>query len=287
MDKSLLYDTYTVEVELDNIQMKMADALSGYSSSKLTVGAIRDDVLGLSTREAAFPLIPALDTIDLGSNPTPVSFTMRFSADSVSCNDDDNARILQNLRITALSAPLPVGASTSCTQDIPHGSTLLTKGIPVYNGTGDLSITFSLDYARQYIDALRTLGPALKERSADGKDDEQLLDKYDEWVAAVPGIHMAMDNPSSKGGRINLFNFPCLSVSNNYYTYNSNVALLKVHSTWEGVEKDSTWLSSTKANTYATTRSSTSSASTAPRTRPHPGQPQTPSWWRAAAVSSL
>ena len=242
VDKSLLYDTYTVEVELDNIQMKMADALSGYSSSKLTVGAIRDDVLGLSTREAAFPLIPALDTIDLGSNPTPVSFTMRFSADSVSCNDDDNARILQNLRITALSAPLPVGASTSCTQDIPHGSTLLTKGIPVYNGTGDLSITFSLDYARQYIDALRTLGPALKERSADGKDDEKLLDKYDEWVAAVPGIHMAMDNPSSKGGRINLFNFPCLSVSNNYYTYNSTVALLKVHSTWEGVEKDSTFM---------------------------------------------
>ena len=88
VDKSLLYDTHTVEFDLTEIQMKNADALSGYSSSKLTIGAIRDEVLGLTTREAAFPLIPALDTIDLGSNPTPVSFAIRFAGDSISCNDD-------------------------------------------------------------------------------------------------------------------------------------------------------------------------------------------------------
>ena len=230
VDKSLLYDTYTVEVELDNIQMKMADALSGYSSSKLTIGAIRDEVLGLTTREAAFPLIPALDTIDLGTNPTPVSFTLRFAADTVSCNDDSQARILQNVRVTALTQPLPVGSATSCTQDIPHGSTALTEGAPVYNGTGELSFSFTKDYAQQYINALRSLGPALKERAAsEDEDEDKLLDKYDEWVNAVPGIHLAIDAPQGNGGRINLFNFSCLSVNSNYYTRNNNVGLLKVH----------------------------------------------------------
>jgi len=243
VDKSLLYDTYTVEVELDNIQMKMADALSGYSSSKLTIGAIRDEVLGLTTREAAFPLIPALDTIDLGTNPTPVSFTLRFAADTVSCNDDSQARILQNVRVTALTQPLPVGSATSCTQDIPHGSTALTEGAPVYNGTGELSFSFTKDYAQQYINALRSLGPALKERAAsEDEDEDNLLDKYDEWVNAVPGIHLSIDAPQGNGGRINLFDFSCLSVNSNYYTRNNNVGLLKVHSTWKGVEKDSTFL---------------------------------------------
>jgi len=243
VDKSLLYDTYTVEVELENIQMKMADALSGYSSSKLTIGAIQDDLFGLSTREAAFPLIPALDTIDLGTNPTPVSFTLRFEGDSISCNDDSQARIFQNIRVTALTEPLPVGSATSCTQDIPHGTTALTEGTPIYNGSGELCITFTKDYAQQYINALRALGPALKERAtSDDQDEEELLDKYDEWVEAVPGIHLAVDAPQGKGGRINLFNFSCLSVSSNYYTRNNNVGLLKVHSTWKGVEKDSTFL---------------------------------------------
>ena len=241
VDKSLLYDTHTVEIELDNIQMKMADALSGYSSSKLTIGAIRDDVFGLTTREAAFPLIPALDTIDLGTNPTAVSFTLRFSADSVSCNDDSQARILQNIRVTQLSSPLPVGSATSCTQDIPHGTESITKGTPVYNGTGELCMTFTQEYAQQYINALRKLGPALKERESDDKT-ENLLDKYDDWVKEVPGIYLSVDAPEGNGGRINLFDFSCLSVSSNYYTRNNNVALLKVHSTWNGVAKDSTFL---------------------------------------------
>ena len=42
VDSSLQYDTYTAEFTLDNLQMKMADNLSGFSDTRITVGAIRD-----------------------------------------------------------------------------------------------------------------------------------------------------------------------------------------------------------------------------------------------------
>ena len=106
VDKSLLYDTYTVEFPLTNIQMKRSSDLSGYSSTRVVVGAIRDDVFGLTTRESAFPLIPAKDTLDLGTNPRPVSFSIYFAADSVSCADDSQTRIMQNIYATELSAAL-------------------------------------------------------------------------------------------------------------------------------------------------------------------------------------
>ena len=243
VDKSLLYDTYTIEFPITNIQERMAEDLSGYSSSRLTVGAIRDERIGLTTREAAFSLVPALDTIDLGTNPTPVSFTLRFEADTVSCNRDSEASILQNLRVTELTAALPEAYSAGCTQDIPHGTALVTKGIPVYDGGAELSFTFTDAFAQKYIDALRSIGPILKQRPEEEDGSEEgLIDKYEEWIAALPGIHLAMDAPEGNGGRINLFNFSCMSVSSGYYYRNNNVGMLKVHSTWAGVEKDSTFL---------------------------------------------
>ena len=239
IDKSLLYETNTIQFPLTEIQMKYSDALSGYSSSKLTIGAVRDELLGLTTREAAFTLIPALDTIDLGTNPKAVSFTLRFEGDSVSCNDDAQARIIQNIHVTELTKRLPAKTNTGCTQDIPHGTALLTDGMPVYNGSGDLSFSFTRAYAQKYVDALKKLGPALAERD-DEKEDA--LNKYEDWVNELPGIHITTDLPQGNGGRINLFNFSCLSVSSNYYVRNNNIGLLTVHSTWNSVEKDSTFL---------------------------------------------
>ena len=242
VDKSLLYDTYTVEFDLTEIQMKMSSDLSGYSDSKLTIGAIRDDIFGLTTREAAFPLIPALDTLDLGSNPTPVSFTLGFTQDSVSCNNDSQARIMQNIRVTELTQRLPIGGNTGCTQDIAHSNTLITEGLPVYSGSGPLCISFTKAFAQKYVDALQKLGPALRERDADDNEKEGLVNKYEEWLDEVPGIHLAVDAPEGNGGRINLFNFSSLSVESNYYQRNNNLGLLTVHSTWNGVAKDSTFI---------------------------------------------
>lgn len=238
VDKSLLFETYTQEFPLEDIQLKAAETLSGYSDTRLTIGAIRDEVFGLTTREAAFNLLPVLDTIDLGTNPKAVSFSIYFEADSVSCSMDSEAHIFQNLYVTELLQPLPTSEDdTRNTQYIPHGSQIITKGLPVYKGENALSFNFTLDYAQKFVDVLKELGPVFKDQ-----DDDEGIDKYDDLVAALPGIHIRTSEPEGFGGRINMFKFSSLSVSNNYYVQNNNFARLTVNSTWNGVQKDSTFL---------------------------------------------
>ena len=239
VDKTLLFDTYTVEFSLDQIQLKPSSELSGYSDSHVTIGAIRDDVFGLTTRESAFALIPALDTLDLGVNPEAVDFRIYFAADTISCADDNQAHILQNVYVTELTETLDL-ENRSTTRPIAHGDQLITQGIPVCNGTSALTFYFTKEFAQKYVDVISKMGPVFKERTSD--EEEEGIDKYDEYVAALPGIHLRTDIPEGNGGRINLFELSSLSVSNNYYTQNSNKALLTVHSTWNGVQKDSSFL---------------------------------------------
>ena len=236
VDKTLLFDTYTVEFNLDEIQMKLSSDLSGYSDRHVAIGAIRDDVFGLTTRESAFTLIPALDTLDLGSNPQALSFQLFFAADTVSCASDDQAHVIQNIYVTELTEPLGT-TKTSINRSIAHSEELITQGIPVCNGTSDLSFFFTQTFAQKYVDVISRLGPVFKDRSSDDG-----VDKYDDYVAALPGIHLRTDIPEGNGGRINLFQLSCLSVSNQYYYRNNNIGLLKVRSTWNGVQKDSSFV---------------------------------------------
>ncbi len=235
VDKSLLFDTYTTEFPLEEIRLKKSADLSGYSDSHLTLGALRDDVFGLTTRDAAFCLIPAQDTLDLGQNPQAVSFDLYFEGDTVSCADDSQARILQNIYVTELTSPLPsINAGTN--QEVAHGNSLITDGLPVYNGEGPLTFNLSKGFAQKYIDTIKSMGPVFRDHVTG------LTDKYEDYVKALPGIHLATDVPAGKGGRINLFEFSCLSVSSNRYYRNNNIAVLTVHSSWNGVEKDSSFV---------------------------------------------
>lgn len=239
VDKSLIFNTYTEEFPLEDIRLKSSEALSGYSDSRIAVGAIRDEVFGLTTREAAFTLMPELDSIDFGENPVAVSFTLNFERDTVSCADDSQAHIIQNIYVTELTKKLPEsGEDTRNTQEIPHGSRLLTEGPIAYNGETNLTFNFTEEFAQDYLELLQQTGPVFRRE----KGDEVVVDKYDELIAFFPGIHLATDVPEGLGGRINLFNFSYLSVYNQYYTRNNNVGRLKVHSTWDGERKDSTFL---------------------------------------------
>lgn len=245
VDKSLLFDTYTEKFQLDNIQLMASEALSGYSDTRLTIGAIRDEAFGLTTREAAFTLIPALDTIDLGANPKAVSFSLYFEADSVSCADDSQARILQNIYVTELTEKLPEsGDDTRNTREIKHKSEIITQGLPVYNGSGALQFNFTKEFAQKYLDMLVKVGPYFIQRIEDDDDgtEDESKSRYEDIIAEIPGIHMRTDEPTGMGGRINMFNFSCLSVSSSYYTRNNNLGRLVVNSTWNGVQKDSTFL---------------------------------------------
>jgi hypothetical protein len=226
VDKSLLYDTYTEEFPLQDILMKRSSDLSGYSSSRVVIGAIRDDVFGLSTRESAFTLVPALDTINIGTNPKAVSFSLYFEADSVSCADDSQARILQNVYVTELTSPLDPNKSSASTE-IAHGETLITDGIPVINGSGALQFKFTTDFAQKYLDKLKAFAPDGEILNRAALDDDAITSRFEAYTATLPGIHMRTDEPSGNGGRINLYQLSCLSISSNQYYRNNNIAILR------------------------------------------------------------
>ena len=226
VDKSLLYQTYTEEFPLEEITMKRSSDLSGYSSTRVVIGAIRDDVFGLTTRESAFTLVPALDTINLGTNPKAVSFSLYFAADSVSCADDSQARIIQNIYVTELTSPLDPKVSGAST-DIAHGETLITDGIPVINGSGAMQFKFTKEYADKYLTKLSQFAPDGVILNRASLDDDGIQARFDQFTAAIPGIHIRTEEPSGNGGRINLYELSCLSISSNQYYRNNNVAVLR------------------------------------------------------------
>ena len=236
IDKSLLYDTYTVEFPVEDIRLRRADDLSGFSDSRLAIGAIRDETFGLTTRSSAFTLVPALDTLDLGTNPEFVRFSIHFAADTVSLADESQRNILQNLFVYELTDTLS-STRAGTNLDIPHGTEIVSRGIPVYDGTDSLSFDFTPAFGQKYIDALKRFGPVLVCRD-EGSD----INKWADFIDAVPGIYIESDIPDGIGGRINLFELSVLSVSNNYYYRNDNVASLTVRSSYNGVRKDTTFL---------------------------------------------
>ena len=230
VDSSLQYDTYTAEFTLDNLQMKMADNLSGFSDTRITVGAIRDDVFGLTTRSSAFALIPAEDTLDLGKNPVPVKFDIHFACDSISCADESQAHILQNINVFALTKPLN-SKESGTNQDLSYGNVRVSRGVPICNGSDSLSFEFTKAFAQEYLDKIAAL-----------ENEDHKISSYDDYVAALPGIYISVDPPAGNGGRINLFELSCLALSSGQYYRNSNVALLTINSEYDGVRKDTTFL---------------------------------------------
>ena len=226
VDKSLLYDTYTVEFPLTNIKMKRASDLSGYSSTRLVIGAIQDETFGLTTRETAFTLVPALDTLNLGTNPKAESFTIYFAADTVSCADDSQARIMQNIYVTKLLEALDPETTASGTE-INHSEELITDGLPVYNGSGPLRFSFTKDFAQEYLDAIYKMAPdgIMVNREW---DDDKIEARYKEYTSKLPGVHIRTDLPSGNGGRINLFGLSCLEVGSDKKFYvNNNLAVIR------------------------------------------------------------
>ncbi len=236
IDKSLLYDTYTVEFPIEDIRLRRADDLSGFSDTRLAIGAIRDETFGLTTRATAFSLIPAVDTLDIGTDPRFVKFTVQFAADTISVATPGQEHIMQNLFVYSLTDTLSTKKSGT-NQVIPHGTEIVSRGVPVYDGQDSLSFELNAAYGQKYIDVLKRLGPVLVDRT-----EGSTINKYAEYVKEVPGIYIETDIPEGIGGRINLFELSILSVSNNYYVRNNNSARLTVSAIYDGVRKDTTFL---------------------------------------------
>ena len=229
--------TYRV-VSPDAIPMKVkmlsADSLSGFSSTRITLGAIlKSDELGLTTRSSCISLVPMLREMDWGANPELRQFHFSASPDSVSVADKAQNNILQSVFVYELNERIDPNKSFSSNDDVAHGTTRISNGIPVINGEDSLSFDFTPAFAAKYMGIT--------------SDDLTSLDTY---LEKYPGIYLTTDAPMGEGGRINIFDLQ-LGYDGGYLT--GSYAELKFRSTWTkngvSVRKDSSfffWFSPTK-----------------------------------------
>lgn len=214
------FDLHTAEFPLTDIQMKMADDLSGFSRSRITIGAIRDDQFGLTTRGCALTLVPLHDTIDFGKNPKFKRFHFSALRDTVSVADAGQERILQNVNVYEL-VEAPDFKKYDLNTIPAHGMTRITKGIPVLNGANDsLSFDFTEEFARKFFEM---------------KDSD--LDSLKGYLAKFPGIYIETDAPTALGGRINMFNVQ-LGYSKTQGYLDNTYAELYYSAEYDGVVKD-------------------------------------------------
>ena len=218
-----IYEVRTATFDLDGIRMGYSDSLSAYSSSRITVGAIRDSKFGLTSRSSAFTIVPVVDTIDVGENPRVTQFHFTVSRDTTSVEDEGQTNILQNIYVHRLERVLD--STYLYTVDLNDkdfiGKETITRGIPVYNGGDSLSFDFSDDFAMEMVKLFQ--------------EDPDIQMDLDEYLEKMPGIYIRSDAPATEGGRINMFNCP-IEVSDSYYV-TGNYAELKIRSDY-GTRKD-------------------------------------------------
>ena len=202
------YNIFSEETAIPEVRMMMADSLSGFSNSRITIGAVRDGRYGLSTRSSALTLIPMFSEADFGENPQVMNFHFAAAMDTVSVSDPAQWNVLQNVNVYELSRPIDASKDFDCNASVPHGSARITRGRPVVNGKDSLSFDFSREYAERYLSI----------KDSDLKD-------MDTYLAKFPGIYIDTDKPLGKGGRFNMFKLQLGFDKSNYYISGNCAAL--------------------------------------------------------------
>ena len=218
------YDFFTAEFDLDEVQMKPVDSLTAYSSTRITIGSIRDETYGLTRRGCAITLVPVLDTVDYGTSPVFKKMIFRAAVDSVSYPDARERNIIQNVNVYALNKPLDPKDYYSRTA-VDHGTQRVTKGVPVANGTDSLAFEFTTEFGRQFMDITQ--------------EDLQDIDKY---RSKFPGIYITTDDPVGYGGRFDMYEMNILETESGYINRTNNLAVLYYSGIYDGERKDSTLL---------------------------------------------
>ncbi|MCQ2161211.1 MAG: hypothetical protein MJY97_09025 [Bacteroidales bacterium] len=219
-----LFDTYYADIPIEDIELRMADSLSGYSNTRIAVGAIRDDEFGLTTRSSAVTLLPLLDTLDYGKDPVYKRFYFSVARDTTSVYQENQLHLLQNINVYEVEEVLDF-TKTDINASIAHGNKRVSKGIPMVSGTTDsLSFNFTEEYGKRYMNI----------KQEDLKDLKTYLKKF-------PGIYLTSDAPKANGGRINLFKLQ-LSYSSSYNSVSGQYARLDFNSEYDGKRKDTTFL---------------------------------------------
>jgi len=201
------YQVFSTELPIDKVEMKMADSLSGFSSSRIVLGAVRDDIFGLSTRSCALTLVPLADTLDFGDVQSVKTFHLHATFDTTATSQAGQERILQNVYAYELND----GTDWTKLMDandvaglLGHKPASVIKGTPLLNGAADLDLDFTDEYASAYVNYLN--GKTL----SDSTTFKAFLEKF-------PGIWIETDSPSGNGGRLNSFDLQMEFNSSQYY----------------------------------------------------------------------
>jgi len=229
------YNIKVTEFPLEAIECRNITNMSGYSSRRIVVGAIRDDRFGLTVKSSAFTLIPVNDTIDFGENPVYKDFHISLQRDTLSVMNDRELHILQNFRIYSLKEAGRVLDTTAIyTTDMTRsefdGCSIISKGTPVYDGSDSLSFSFTKAFGEDEFNRM------LSCRDEDGL---YVLDTVADYSREFPGIFLTCDLPAGNGGRFNFFDVD-IAVSDSYVT--GNYAELKFKTTYNGEAKDTSIL---------------------------------------------
>lgn len=206
------------------VTSRMADSLSGFSDSRITIGSIRDENGRLSKRSCALTLIPMYDSVlYLGKSPVYQSFKMIALRDSNSVADRDQENILQNVSVYELSSPIDPSKDFDCNMTVSHGRSLVSNGLPVIERNSNLIIPFTQNFGERFLSLT----------DSDVRDIDGYLDKF-------PGILIETDDPSGRGGRFNIFDLQLSYDSSNGIT--GNFAELDFSAEFDGTRKDTTLL---------------------------------------------
>ena len=198
-----LYDVYTDTIYLTDIRMKNTDKLSGYSSSRITIGSVRDELFGLTTRGSAFPLIPVSPDMDFGENPVCTQFHFSAVRDTLSWPDENQANIIQNVNVYKLTEEIGDEAIYIGDEDkLAIGE----RVAPVFSyfGQDSLAFDFNTSFGDEYIAGIKKL------------QAENRLDSVSNYVKELPGIYIKTDDQVADGGRIDMFDL-AIQVSDSYY----------------------------------------------------------------------
>jgi len=186
--------TSRLSVPIDSIFVGYIDSLSGYSSNRMTIGALRDTKYGLTRRATAFPLVPLTDTLHWGTNIRFRQFRINTVKDTTNYEREDQENILQNFRVYALDKSLDSTVRYSCeiTKDMFKGRELVSKGVVLYRGCDSLAFDLTEKFARTYWQGM--------------EGQTEIIDTVTNYTAKHPGIYICCDDPEGYGGRLNFFN---------------------------------------------------------------------------------
>lgn len=214
------YRVFSTEFPLEGVQMKMADSLSGYSSSRITIGAVRDDIFGLTERECALTLVPLYDTLDFGNVQAVKSFHLNAVFDTTSVTRPGDERILQNVYASRITPGVDMKKLIDANDvegNLSHDGVSILKGSPVIDGKSNLDLDFTESFALDFINLAQGM---------------VMSEQFDEYLEKFPGIYLRTDVPAGNGGRINTFKL-ALGYNTSQYYLQDNYGSLTVSSIFD------------------------------------------------------